>query len=219
MSKHSVYGYILTGILTVIPIWFTWLVFNFLFTQMSRIGTPLVQGLAKNFQESSPSLAKWILALDPLFQSIIAVVITLVALYLLGFMATLVIGKRLIAAFDSLINHVPFVQTIYGSTKKLLSALQQQPNDIQRVVLIDFPSAPMKAVGFVTQTFVDAETGQKTVAVYVPTTPNPTSGYLELVPFEKVTSTHWTMDEAMTFIISGGAVAPKNLQSENSNKV
>jgi len=204
--KHSISRYIITGLLTVIPIWLTWLVFNFLFTQMSRIGTPLVQMLAKI---SSPSVAEWML--DPLFQSIIAIILIFIVLYLLGWIATLVIGKRLIAAFDSLINHIPFLQTIYGSTKKLLSALQQKPNDVQRVVLIDFPSPQMKSVGLVTRTFVDEKTGQKIAAVYVPTTPNPTSGYLELVPLDKVTSTSWTMDEAMTFIISGGAVAPSNL--------
>jgi len=204
--KHSISRYIITGLLTVIPIWVTWLVFNFLFTQMSRIGTPLVQILAKI---SSPSVAEWML--DPLFQSIIAIILIFIVVYLLGWIATLVIGKRLIAAFDSLINHIPFLQTLYGSTKKLLLALQQKPNDIQRVVLIDFPSAPMKSVGLVTQTFVDEETGQKIAAVYVPTTPNPTSGYLELVPLDKLTSTSWTMDEAMTFIISGGAVAPGHL--------
>ena len=79
------------------------------------------------------------------------------------------------------------------------------------MVLIDFPSPEMKTVGFVTRTLVDDDTGRELAAVYVPTTPNPTSGYLEIVPLDKVTSTNWTMDEAMTFIISGGAVAPKSM--------
>jgi uncharacterized membrane protein len=63
-------------------------------------------------------------------------------------------------------------------------------------------------VGLVTRTLVDDATGRELAAVYVPTTPNPTSGYLEIVPLERVTSTDWSIDEAMNFIISGGAVAP-----------
>jgi uncharacterized membrane protein len=103
------------------------------------------------------------------------------------------------------------VQKIYGSVKQLVTVLQQKPTDVQRVVLIDFPSADLKAVGLVTRTLVDAETGDKLAAVYVPTTPNPTSGYLEIVPIERITSTDWTVDEAMNFLISGGAVGPDTI--------
>ena len=93
------------------------------------------------------------------------------------------------------------MQTIYGSTKKLLSVLQQKPEKLQRVVLIEFPSPEMKTVGFVTRIMKDQTSGKELAAVYVPTTPNPTSGYLEIVPVEKLISTDWTVEEAMTFII------------------
>ncbi|GEM_PF-225712 len=214
--KHSFSRYIITGIITVIPLWLTWIVFHFLFTQLSHIGTPIVQALANMFKDSSPGLAQWIVTLDPWFLSIIAVIFTLVALYLLGWISTFVIGKSIMAGIDSLLNRVPFVQTIYGSSKKLMAALQQKPGGTQRVVFIEFPSAPMKTVGFVTQTMIDEDTGQKLAAVYVPTTPNPTSGYLEIVPVEHLVSTDWSMDEAMTFIISGGAVAPERLNYTQS---
>jgi uncharacterized membrane protein len=205
-SKYSASRYLITGILTVIPIWLTWAVFNFLFVQLSRIGSPGVQKLA----EYSPRLGELIPA-DSWFFSILAVISTLLALYLLGWLAHQFIGRALLNAFDSLMNRLPFVQTIYGSTKKLLGVLQQKPGETQRVVLINFPSSEMKTVGFVTQVLTDDDTGQKIAAVYVPTTPNPTSGYLEIVPVERLVSTDWTMDEAMTFIISGGAVAPERL--------
>jgi uncharacterized membrane protein len=79
------------------------------------------------------------------------------------------------------------------------------------VVLIEFPSKDMKTVGFVTRILTDDNTGRQLAAVYVPTTPNPTSGYLEIVPVENLISTNWTIDEAMTFIVSGGAIAPHNI--------
>jgi len=81
-------------------------------------------------------------------------------------------------------------------------------------VLIAFPSPEMKTVGFVTKIMKDQASGKELAAVYVPTTPNPTSGYLEIVPIENLISTDWTVEEAMTFIISGGAIAPDSIPYE-----
>ena len=206
--------YLIAGILTAIPIWITWLVFKFVFTQLSKFGMPWVRALAKTLQQYAPSLAEWLL--QPWFQSVLAIVVTVMALYLLGWTASRVIGSRMIALFDRLVERIPLVQTIYGGTKKLVAALQQKPERVHRVVLIEFPSSEMKAVGFVTRVMKDADTGQDLAAVYVPTTPNPTSGYLEIVPLERLISTTWTIDEAMSFIISGGTVAPDRLHYSQS---
>jgi len=199
---------VITGVLIVIPIWVTWLVFGFLLGLLSQWGEPVAKALSEAVGQY-PALG---FLLHPAFRSAIAVAWMLAALYVLGWIATRVIGGRLIAAFDSLMARIPFVQTIYGSTKKLVAALQQKPDGVHRVVLIEFPSPDMKTVGFVTRTFRDADTGEELAAVYVPTTPNPTSGYLEIVPIDKVVSTDWSMDSAMSFIISGGAVAPDKVR-------
>lgn len=211
-NKYSISRYMITGVFTVIPILVTWIIFQFLFNLLSEIGTPAIKMLAEIF----PSLADWIT--NPWFLSIIGVVFTLVVLYLLGLIATFVIGKRIIAAFDYLINKLPVVKVIYGSIKKLVVTLQQKPTNAQRVVLIEFPSPAMKTVGLVTQVFTDDDTGEKLAAVYVPTTPNPTSGYLEIIPLDKLISTNWSLDEAMTFIMSGGAVAPDKINYSKSAK-
>lgn len=203
---------LVAGILVIIPLWITWLVFEFIFRQLANVGTPWVRVTARAIRGSYPSLAEWIL--HPWFQNSVAVVLMLIGIYFLGGLANWVIGQRVIALFDRLMHRIPLVKKIYGSTQQLLTALRQEPESAQRVVLIDFPSPGMKAVGFVTRTLVDESTGAELAAVYVPTTPNPTSGYLELVPVEEVVSTSWTMDEAMTFIISGGAVAPQNLRAD-----
>jgi uncharacterized membrane protein len=122
-----------------------------------------------------------------------------------------VLGQRLLRWFEALVGRIPLASTIYGSARKLLDILQTQPDGTQRVVLIDFPHAEMKSVGFVTRVLRDEATGAELAAVYVPTTPNPTSGYLEVVPMEKLIATDWTVDQAMTFIISGGAVSPDRI--------
>jgi len=211
-NKYSISRYMITGVFTVIPILVTWIIFQFLFNLLSEIGTPAIKILADIF----PSLADWIT--NPWFLSIIGVLFTLVALYLLGLIATFVIGKRIIAAFDYLINKLPVVKVIYTAIKKLVVTLQHKPTDAQRVVLIEFPSPAMKTVGLVTQVFTDHDTGEKLAAVYVPTTPNPTSGYLEIIPLDKLILTNWSLDEAMTFIMSGGAVAPDKINYSKSAK-
>jgi uncharacterized membrane protein len=205
--------YLITGILTIVPVWITFLVFRFILAQLSGIGTPWVRVFSRTVRPHSPMAAEWLL--QPWFQSTLAVFLTLLALYLLGWAVSLVIGKRLLRVFDAVMERIPLVHTIYGGTKKLLAALQQKPDGVQRVVLISFPSPEMKTVGFVTRILRD-ENGKELAAVYVPTTPNPTSGYLEIVPVEHVISTDWTLDEAMTFIISGGAVAPERLNFTES---
>jgi len=201
--------YIITGILTVIPIWLTLLVFEFVLRQLSEIGTPWVRALSRSLTVVAPNVSRWLL--DPWFQSAVAVLLTLAGLYLLGWAATRVLGRRLLALFDSIMERIPMVQTVYGSTKKLLASLQKKPDKLQRVVLVNFPTENMKTVGLVTRVFHDADTGRELAAVYVPTTPNPTSGYLEIVPVENLVSTDWTVDEATTFVISGGAVAPDRI--------
>lgn len=198
--------YILSGILTVIPLWITWIVFDFVFRQFSYLGMPWVRAFSRTIREESPTTAA--ILLEPWFQELLAVLITLIGLYVIGWAANKVVGRRILRFIEAMFDRIPFVKPVYGSVKKLVGVMQEKPEGVQRVVLIEFPSTRMKAVGFVTRTLVDDETGQMLAAVYVPTTPNPTSGYLEIVPLERVTSTDWTINEAMNFVISGGAVAP-----------
>lgn len=214
MSRQTFWSrfqrYVITGIFTAIPLWVTWLIFRFSIDQLSRVGRPWVNAMVNQFEEQWPNLTHWVQA--PWFQSALAILLTLLAFYLLGWAVTRVVGRRALALFDSLIERIPLVQKVYSATKQLISAIQQKPEGAQRVVLIEFPSAEMKAVGFVMRVLVDDNSGEELAAVYVPTTPNPTSGYLEIVPVKSLVQTDWTMDEAMTFIISGGAVAPDHFR-------
>ena len=200
---------IITGMVTIIPLWITWLLFDFIFSQLSKFGKPIVSTLSRDISDQAPTLSR--LLQQPWFNDVLAVILVLVAIYVIGLVANRVIGRRLIGAIEGLFTRLPLVQTVYGSAKKLLSALQTKPENIERVVLINFPHKEMKAVGLVTRTFTDIDSGKALAAVYVPTTPNPTSGYLEIVPLDQLVSTDWSMDEAMNFVISGGAIAPHHI--------
>ncbi len=207
---------LLTGVLIVFPLWLTWVVFEIVLRQLSRFGAPWVDAALGAFANWFPPLAPW-LDLQSL-RFVLAVVLTLGGLYFLGWLATRVIGRRLLGLLDRVINQIPWVKAVYGGTKKLINVLQTKPEGAQRVVLIDFPNADMKAIGFVTRIIREEGSGRELAAVYVPTTPNPTSGYLEVVPVERLTPTDWSVEQAMAFIISGGAVAPAEMPFSQTNR-
>jgi uncharacterized membrane protein len=201
---------IIAGIFIVIPIWLTIWVITFLIDLLIEFGQPVAAQLASWVAPKSPRLAATFQSIW--FQDIVAVAIVLFGLFLLGVVGRQVIGRRLLDAFDAVMARIPLVQSIYGGARKLIQTVQTRPEGHQRVVLIEFPSPGMKAVGLMTRTFTDPATGIEIAAVYVPTTPNPSSGYVELVPVSTLTPLDWTVNEALTFIISGGAVAPESFR-------
>jgi uncharacterized membrane protein len=198
--------YLIVGLLTAAPLTVTWLILRFLFDNLALVGRPWANALAMGLSQRYPFLSSWLL--DPAVQSVAAIVIVLLFLYVLGWAATKVFGKRIIHLFESLIGRIPFVETIYRSIKRLLTVIDQTGAKGQQVVLIDFPSSDMKAVGLVTKIILDADSGEELAAVYVPTSPNPTSGYVELVPIKDIVFTDWTVDQAMAFIVTGGTTSP-----------
>jgi uncharacterized membrane protein len=145
------------------------------------------------------------------FLYVIGTVFTLGVIFVVGALTTRVIGQQLLEAFEGLLTRVPFVHMIYSSTKKVISALQTKQENVQRVVLIDFPNADMRAIGFAMRTFHETTTGQELTAVFVPTAPNPTSGYLEIVPTANLIPVDMTADQAMAMIVSGGVVGPDRI--------
>jgi uncharacterized membrane protein len=199
----------LTGLLTLFPIWLTWVVVKFVFVLLSGISAPLINFLAEQITARFPRTLGVID--DSWVQNTLSMIATLAVIVLVGLLARRVIGQRLLAWFEKLMLRIPLANIIYTSSRKLLDILQTKPGNTQRVVLIDFPHREMKSVGLVTRVMKEEGTGRELAAVYVPTTPNPTSGYLEIVPVELLTPTDWTVDQAMSFIISGGAVAPESM--------
>lgn len=208
MRPLYVQRYLLTGLLTFIPIWLTWVVFKSIFSVLSQVNLPWVSAVFDALGAAFPDTLGhfnqgWL-------TSLLAFVVTLVTLYAMGFAANRVFGRRLLGAFERVIERIPIAHTIYGGAKKLMGMLQNKPSGTQRVVFIGFPSPEMKTIGFVTRVFNDSE-GHELAAVYVPTTPNPTGGYLEIVPIEHLIETDWSVDQAMAFILSAGAAGPDTL--------
>jgi len=208
--------YLITGVITIIPVWITWAAFQFVGKQLVELGAPVVDQILHALVPHVPGLVE-LFSLS-WFKPTLALVVILSSLCLLGWLVTLVIGRQIISVIDRIIARIPLVHSVYGSIKTLVNALQTKPDGTQRVVLINFPSDSMKTVGLVTRVMNDSS-GRPLAAVYVPTTPNPTSGYLEIVPVDDLVPLDWSIEEAMSFIISGGAVAPETIEYDRPDKV
>jgi uncharacterized membrane protein len=162
---------------------------------------PAVQFLAAILPE------KWLG--EPWLQSTLAVVLTLLALYILGSLTSLVIGRQALSLFETVLDRLPFVAKVYTSVRQLLDSMMAKKDSSQRVVLIDFPLPGQKSIGFLTRTLYDSTTGIELAAVLVPNAINPTSAFLQVLPLERVID---TMEQAMSMLMTGGAVSPETIR-------
>ena len=143
------------------------------------------------------------------------VLLALAILLVLGATASNFFGNKMLRWWDALLNRIPIVRSIYSGVKQVSDTLfSESGNAFRKAVLVQWPREGVWTIAFVTGSpggdaanYLHGDY----LSVYVPTTPNPTSGYLEIVPMERLTPTDWTVDEAMTFIISGGAVSPDKI--------
>ena len=144
--------------------------------------------------------------------NIAATIKVVILVTLLGYFSRYLIARYFVNLSERVITSFPFVKTVYSSVKQIVQTFSLQRQAIfQKVVMIEYPRRGTYAIGFLTST-AKGETQAKTSAnlcnVFVPTTPNPTSGFLLMVPSEDVTELEMTVGEGMKLIISGGAVVP-----------
>lgn len=152
----------------------------------------------------------------------LGVLLTLGIVLLAGVVATNVLGKKLIAFVEYLFNRIPLFKSIYGATRQILDAFSLQSSKaFQRVALVEYPRKGVYAIGFVTGSGmgeVQEKTAEEVVNIFVPTTPNPTSGMLVLVPQTEVTFLEMSVEDGLKLIISGGVVTPKYNQQALGNR-
>jgi uncharacterized membrane protein len=204
--KHtlgSIQRNILAGIITIGPLFVTYLIFSFLLGTLAKAGLPLVHLFAAIFPFD------WFDS--PWWQSFLAILLTLVVLYVVGRLTSLVVGRQAFVLFESILERLPFVAKVYTSVRQLLDSMMAKKGTSQRVVLVDFPIAGQKSIGFLTRTMSDAASGQALAAVLVPNAINPTSAFLQILPIDRVIETDLTMEQAMSMVMTGGAVGPDKI--------
>lgn len=197
---------ILVGMLTAAPIVVTFFILQFLFELVASAGRPLIIALADSISYTNPSLSK--LLSRPAIEDALGVFIVILCVFVLGLLARQVIGDRILQMINNLIDRIPLANKIYGPLQQLVKTLQRPPDGMQRVVLVNYPNSEVRAVGIVTRTMKDRLSGEELAAVFIPTTPNPTAGYLTIVPVSRIVPLGISMDDAMSFVISGGVVGP-----------
>lgn len=203
-TLRSLQHYILAGIITIGPLAITYLIFKFILDELAQAGLPVIQLLAAIFPKD------WLR--HPVVQPILSIVLTLVMLYVVGRVTSLVIGKQAFNLFETVLERLPFVAKIYTSVRQLLDSMMAKKESSQRVVLIDFPIAGQKSIGFLTRTMNDQTTGELLAAVLLPNAINPTSAFLQILPMARVTETDLNMEQAMSMIMTGGAVGPESIR-------
>jgi len=160
---------------------------------------------SEEFQSILPPEIQWAVA-------IMSVLLTVVILYTIGLFTANIFGKRIILAMENLLDRVPLVKTVYRASKQILEAFTGDGSQsFQRVALIPFPQEKMRCVGFITSVFKDSATGEELTTVFIPTTPNPTTGYLQIIRRSELVELDWTIEEAVRVIMSGGMLRPEFL--------
>lgn len=195
---HHIYSRMLTGVVFVVPVILTIWVLQLLYN--------LLDGPLRSLLNI---LLKYTLGWE--LPSGVGLVLTLLALYVTGVLAANMLGRRFLEFWESLLQRMPVVKGIYNAARQVVRTLSQpQEKAFQRVVLIEFPSKGLWTVAFQVGT-IQTSDGRKWVRVYVPTTPNPTSGYLQFLPAENVQQTSIPVEEALKMVVSGGILAPERL--------
>jgi uncharacterized membrane protein len=201
------------GVLTILPIVITiWLV-QVVFTWLRDLSLGIINQFLpdtvlkgwgvdpKVFHEQGltalPNHLQWGI-------SIFAVLLTFVVLYIVGLFAANIIGKRLIEIMEWAVDRVPIVKTIYRALKQIIGLFQSSPQNYQRVALVPFPNEITRSVAFITSMFRDAITGDELVCCFIPTTPNPTTGFVFVLKRKDIVEVDWSAEEAIKIIMSGG---------------
>jgi uncharacterized membrane protein len=195
---HHIYSRMLTGVVFVVPVILTIWVLQLLYNLLDGPLRSLLNAVLRY-------TLRWELP------SGVGLVLTLLALYVTGILATNMLGRRFLEFWESLLARMPIVNSIYNAARQVVRTLSQpQEKSFQRVVLVEFPSKGLWTIAFQLGTIQTID-GQEWVRVYVPTTPNPTSGFLQFLPKESVRPTAIPVDEALKMVVSGGILAPERL--------
>lgn len=210
---RSVRNAFFTGIVVILPLGVTIIVINFL---LDRLGTPASKFFFWFLDKELKAMPVVQVGLE-----MISVLVVFLLITLLGYGSRVFIGRMMLHYMERLLDQVPVINTVYRSVKQIVHTFSQQKKAVfQEVVLIEYPRKHCFALGFLTSSAkgeTQDATGEHIVNVFVPTTPNPTSGFLLMLPEAEIKRLQMTIADGMKLIISGGAVVPNPENGETVN--
>jgi len=190
-------NYFITGIIVLVPLGFTLYLTIFLVSVSSKL-IPDEINPNSYLPFSIPGLE---------------IALSIIFITLIGFISLSYIGKRTLKLINDLLKKIPFLRTIYSAIGQMTESFASKKGKKKSVVLVQYPSKGSWAVGFATKDNkgeISKKTNDKLVNVFIPTTPNPTSGFLLMFPKKKVIYLDMSFEEASKFIVSAGTSIPKN---------
>ncbi len=182
-----------TGVLTLIPLGVTFFVLSFLFTTIDGWLAPIMSEV-----------------LEERYHIGMGVLATILLVYIVGLVVSNFLGQKLLGAGEKILTKIPLVREVYAPVKQVvqLALMSSDANKFTRVVAIRTPGSPMRVIGFVTGEFHEEGNPALVISVFVPTSPNPTTGVLLFCDPEILYETNMKIETAMKMLISGGIVAP-----------
>ncbi|MDR4503654.1 MAG: DUF502 domain-containing protein [Candidatus Scalindua sp.] len=205
--KRNIRRRLIAGLLVILPIYVTFFVIKFLLGLIGGILSPLVRKVFLVFGFALRNSSA-----DEFVVTSVAFVLVFVLIYFIGVFATNFFGKLLIGYFEMLLDNMPIIKNIYKSCKQMIGLIGLPSRKaFKRVVIVDYPRVGMKVVAFVTGSLKNNE-GTELTSIFIPTTPNPTSGFLIYLQEEEIVETNMTIEEGMKLIVSGGILVPDEIE-------
>ncbi len=193
LTKH-IRTRLVSGLLVLIPLAITIFIIRLIFNTLTSFATPI--------------LRPWIGTWPEYILLTIAFITTVILLYAVGLIATHIVGKRLIRIGEAILLKLPIVKTVYSASKQVVDTFSlSNAASFKAVALIEFPHQKSLAIGFITGTMLN-ESNKKLYRVFVPTTPNPTSGFLLILPEKEVHFTDISVEDGVKMVVSGGMLSP-----------
>ncbi len=190
------------GLLVVIPVGITIFILRFLFNLADGVLAPYIKRVGSFFFGEGHYIPG------------LGMITGLVVLYFAGLLATNVLGKRMVSVWDRMLSRIPLVRSIYTSSKQLLEVFSKSGrSSFRQSVYVDFPKEGSYSIAFITN-MVQSRSGKTYYTCFIPTSPNPTSGYVLILEESQVYPTSFGVEEAMKIIMSGGMVAPEVIEAE-----
>ena len=204
--KKDVRRRMLTGLLLILPVYVTYFVVKFLFGFVGGTLSPVIRKVLQFYGVALPRSS-----LDEFIITFLGLILTFISLYFIGIFAANFVGKSIINYFENMLTKTPIIKSIYSSVKQIIHSISLPGKQaFKRVVLVDFPKEGTKSIGFVTGA-TKYNNEKEFITVFIPTTPNPTTGFIIFTTEDDVLDANLTVEEAFKILFSGGVLTPDRL--------
>ena len=203
--RHSIQSFFITGVVIVVPVGVTIVLLRMMFIWLDGLFAPLAMRLT---DRQIPGLG---------------IISSILIIFGVGLLVTNFIGRALVTFGENLVDKIPFVRTIYSGAKQFLATLTQEHRQaFTQVVLVEYPKRGSYALGFVTSGVsgeIRGKFSEELINVFVATAPNPTTGFLLLVPKNEATLLPISVEDGIKIVVSGGIITPAFADSLTDNQL